>query len=57
MNRVAVTHEKDGEIRVLVRVPTIQAAENFIALQEAIDPAGVHAGDYGIDAPEEMVNG
>lgn len=57
MNMVTVTHEKDGAVRVLTRVPTVQAAERFIALQQTIDPDGVYAGEYGIDAPEEMVNG
>ena len=39
------------------RFRTLKAAENFVAQLEKEDPEGVHAGEYYIDAPEEMTNG
>jgi hypothetical protein len=55
---VAVSHFVEGMTRqyILTRVNTIKEAEDWIAEREQIDPEGVHRGDYGIDAPEEMIN-
>ena len=39
------------------RFKTVRAAEKFVEQLEKEDPDGVHAGEYYIDAPEEMVNG
>jgi hypothetical protein len=39
------------------RFKTVRAAELFVAQLEKEDPEGVHAGEYYIDAPEEMLNG
>lgn len=56
--RVFVTLERPGstKIRTLKRFLRVRSAENFIAMREKRDPKGVHRGDYGIDAPEEVVN-
>lgn len=59
---VAVTLEipgaKPGEIgqEVVARFDTIAEAEDYLATSAAIDPDRLEAGDYGIDAPEEMIN-
>lgn len=53
---VAVTLEKaDGSIAVVARFTTIAEAEAYLA-GPGIDQVSLAAGDYGIDAPEEMVN-
>jgi hypothetical protein len=52
---VYVTHEKDGVEKIVAEVSTVKEAEQFIARQEYTDPTGVHAGEYGVDAPEEAV--
>lgn len=56
--RVFVTLQRPGsnKIRTLERFLRLRSAENFIAEREKTDPKGVHRGDYGIDAPEEVVN-
>lgn len=38
------------------RFDSIQEAEDWIATREKVDPDGVHAGFYSINAPEKMVN-
>lgn len=59
MKPVAVTLETQGqdELEELARFNTIKEAEDFIAKDPSIDPVRREAGDYGIDAPEEMING
>lgn len=42
--------------RVVARCKTVKEAEDWIASEKASDPIGVERGDYGIDAPELMVN-
>jgi hypothetical protein len=49
---VAIT--LDGE--VIARFDTVAEAEDFLGTSATIDPDRLEAGDYGIDAPEEMVN-
>ena len=44
------TVSRDG--RVLARFTTVRRCEQWIAEREKTDPAGVHRGDYGIDASE-----
>jgi hypothetical protein len=46
-----ITHEPTG--RLLAKCDDIREAEDLIAVFEQVDPEGVHAGDYGIDATEE----
>lgn len=55
---VVVTLERPGagKVRVLARFRMLRSAENFIARREVRDPVGVHRGDYGIDAPEHVIN-
>lgn len=50
---VAVVYEP--ELRVVDRLPTVGAAEAFIAELEKTEPEAVHAGLYGIDAPESHI--
>ena len=50
-----VVGRNDGTIEP-VRFRALKGAENYIAHLEKEDPEGVHAGEYYIDAPEEMVN-
>ena len=38
------------------RFSTVADAETAISLLETVIPVSVHAGDYYIDAPEELVN-
>lgn len=59
MQRVAVTLETPGkdDVEVITRCDTVKEAEDFIAKDPSIDPAARDAGHYGIDAPEEMING
>lgn len=38
------------------RFATMGEAEQHITTLEGTDPAGVHAGDYYIDGPEELIN-
>lgn len=38
-------------LATLAELPTLEAAEAWIAEREKTDPAGVHAGNYGIDGP------
>lgn len=47
---VYVTHEPSGV--QLFECPSIRAAEEAIAKLSFLDPAGVAAGNYGIDADE-----
>lgn len=56
--RVVVgTFKPNEQPKRLRRFATVRAAEQFIARQvERIDPAGVAAGHYYIDAPEELLN-
>jgi hypothetical protein len=51
---VYVTHEKDGEIKIVATVSTVQAAEQWIERRMWLDPNGVFAGEYGVDAPEAV---
>jgi len=55
---VAVTEYREGwpEQCVHARFDTLAEAEAWIARRTEIDPEGVYAGVYGIEAPEEMVN-
>ena len=54
---VAVTHtDPSGRIKVMKRFYTVRQAEAFIATIEELDPAGVHSGEYGIDAPESFTS-
>jgi|GEM_PF-3378619 len=54
---VAVTYAPPGiDPRVVARFNTLKEAEDWIESESASDPAGVARGDYGIDAPELMVN-
>jgi len=46
----------DPAIEEIARFDTIQAAEDFLSIIALIDPERLDAGDYSIDAPEEMVN-
>ena len=51
-NRVVVV---DEEARKNVkRFASIEAAEQWIAKQEKVEPEKVHRGGYGIDYPEDM---
>jgi len=45
----------DGIIEIK-RFATLAEGEAEISRLESIDPDGIHAGEYYIDAPEEMVN-
>lgn len=56
--RVAVSyqHKGKGRVAILARFPGVPEAEAWITRQAARDPAGVERGDYGIDAPESLVN-
>lgn len=56
---VAVTlfRPKSTQVRVLKRFDKVQEAEDFIGQKTVTDPDGVYRGDYGIDAPESMING
>ncbi len=49
---VTVVHGTD----IIGRYDTIAEAEAVIQGLEEVDPAGVHNGDYSIDAPELLVN-
>jgi hypothetical protein len=52
---VTIVHEPT--LAILRECDTVQEAEQFIAQELMVsDPDGVVRGDYGIDAPEEMVN-
>lgn len=55
---VVVTVERPGSnrIRRLLRCRMLRTAEKFIARRAIRDPIGVARGDYGIDAPEHVVN-
>lgn len=53
---VAIVDESGGAIRVVGLFATVAEAEAWIADAEKREPEKVHRGDYGIDAPEEMVN-
>jgi hypothetical protein len=55
---VAVTLERPGSkrVRVLRRFYRLRSAELFIEQRMKRDPQGVERGDYGIDAPERIVN-
>ena len=55
---VAITLERPGagEIEMIGRFATVEEAENFLGESATIDPDLLVAGNYGIDAPEEMVN-
>lgn len=55
MKDVFVTREESGAIINLARFETVVEAEEYIAKRESVDPDGVAAGDYGIDAPEEKM--
>jgi len=55
MTKVAVTHEKDGEMSDIAWFNNIADAERYISLLEHVDSAGVWNGDYGVDAPEERI--
>ena len=56
MKQVAVTHnENQSPVSVIAWFDTVAEAEQFIASCEKLDPTGVYAGDYGIDAPEELI--
>jgi hypothetical protein len=58
MTQVSVDYY-DGttrEVKILYRCNTIKEAEDWIAEREKVDPDNVHAGHYGINAPEEMTN-
>lgn len=48
---VVVTRDHGDEIEILAKFVTVKEAENFVALRERVDPVGVGAGIYGIDAP------
>ena len=50
MKDVAVIHDHNGRIETIAEFDTVQEAEHFIAIREYIDPKGVRAGHYGIDA-------
>lgn len=57
---VAITCERDGIVQVVHRTATVDEAEEWIAIGLAdgfLDEDDVEQGKYGIDAPEEMVNG
>ena len=56
---VAISRFRPGSDRVeiLARLATLEAAESWIETRSAVDREGVERGDYGIDAPESMVNG
>lgn len=43
--------------KVIARLATIAEAEAFVHGLSINDPAKVYRGGYGIDAPEEMING
>lgn len=55
---VAVVHYPKNAKRgkVLRRFKKISQAEDFLATSATIDPDDLVAGNYSIDAPEEMVN-
>lgn len=55
---VAVTLERPGaaEVELLARFASIAAAEDFLATSATIDPDMLAAGNYGVDAPEDLVN-
>ena len=58
MKPVSVTYGPANWSRELVchRCDTIQEAEDWIDEWSEVDPTGVHAGHYSINAPEEMIN-
>jgi hypothetical protein len=51
-----VTIGRNDGVGKVFRFSTVKDAEAAIALLETVIPVSVHAGDYYIDAPEEMVN-
>lgn len=51
---VTVIHEPTQ--KVVHRCATVREAEEHIAQIEQTDPQSVHRGDYGISAPEQLVN-
>jgi hypothetical protein len=55
---LAIPDAKPGEraTEEIGRFATIAEAEDFLATSATIDPDRLEAGDYCIDAPEEMVN-
>ncbi len=55
MKKLVSVGLNDGTGKVF-RFDTLDDAETAIALLETVIPVSVHAGDYYIDAPEEMVN-
>ena len=58
MKPVSVTYNPGDWPRDLVchRCSTITEAEDWIAEWNEVDPKGVYAGNYTINAPEEMIN-
>lgn len=59
MKPVSVTYNPDDKWSrdmVCHRCDTVQEAEDWIAEWCEVDPEGVEAGNYGINAPEELIN-
>ena len=53
---VCVVDQAGDRPTVIKRFETIRQAEQFIETLEITMPEDVHAGRFGIDAPETMVN-
>ena len=49
--KVVVVDEWEG-FSIVYRCETVKQAEEYIAVLEKTNPRDVHAGRYGIDAPE-----
>jgi hypothetical protein len=53
---VSLQRPGSGKIRIVGRFYRLRSAELFIERRMKRDPEGVARGDYGIDAPECIVN-